>query len=113
MLARDIEDEGQRQFLLMNLQRRKDGGFEWKMNLPVIERNIEDIGQGMEDPLATEKKIMFVRGDRSHYVRDGDYILINQLFPNARIETIHGAGHWVHAEKPEELLELLNEFLRS
>ena len=113
MLARDITDFGQRQFLLKNLQRNKEGGFSWKMNLDVIEENIEDIGQGMEDPLATEKKVMFVRGANSHYIRDEDYILINQLFPNARIETIEGAGHWVHAEKPEELFNLLLEFLRN
>ncbi|MCA6078389.1 alpha/beta fold hydrolase [Fulvivirga sedimenti] len=113
MLSRDITDFGQRQFLLKNLQRKKEGGFEWKMNLEVIEKNIEDIGRGMEDRLTTEKKVMFVRGAKSHYVKDEDYILINQLFPTARIETIAGAGHWVHAEKPEELLDLLMDFLRS
>ncbi len=113
MLSRDIVDFGQRQFLLKNLNRKKDGGFEWKMNLPVIEKHIEDIGHGMEDPLATEKNVMFVRGENSHYIQDSDYILINQLFPNARIETIKGAGHWVHAEKPEELLDVIRDFLKS
>ncbi len=113
MLARDITDFGQRQFLLKNLQRKKEGGFEWKMNLEVIEKNIDEIGKGVENPLTTAKKVMFVRGGNSHYVKDDDYILINQLFPNARIETIQEAGHWVHAEKPDELLALLQDFLRS
>jgi len=26
------------------------------------------------------------------------------MFPNISLELIPGAGHWVHADKPEELL---------
>ena len=31
--------------------------------------------------------------------------------PIEAIETIEGAGHWVHAEKPQELVELIQGFL--
>jgi pimeloyl-ACP methyl ester carboxylesterase len=112
-LKADISDLGQRQFLLKNLKREKDGGYRWKMNLEVIEENIEAIGQGLEEKQATEKPVLFIRGGKSHYVKDEDYILINQHFPNARIETVDGAGHWVHADKPQELFELVRDFLRD
>ena len=113
VLSRDISDFGQRQFLLKNLKREKEGGFSWKMNLPVIEKNLEEIGQGLEPRRATEKEVLFIRGSKSHYVKDEDILLINQHFPNATVETVEGAGHWVHAEKPRELFSLVRNFLHD
>ncbi len=112
-LGRDISDFGQRQFLLKNLKRESGGGFSWKMNLEVIAANIEAIGQGLEVRQSTEKPALFIRGEKSHYVDDEDIILINQHFPNARVETVKGAGHWVHAEKPDELFTLVRDFLHD
>lgn len=110
-LAQYVDDLGTRQFLLKNLSRSK-GGYSWKLNLKAIDENIEAIGEGLEERLATEKEVLFIRGEKSHYVRDEDYILINQIFPNAQIETVKGAGHWVHAEKPKELIKLILSFLK-
>lgn len=110
-LAQYVDDLGTRQFLLKNLSRSKDG-YSWKLNLKAIDENIEAIGEGLEERLATEKEVLFIRGEKSDYIRNEDYILINQIFPNARIETVEGAGHWVHAEKPKELIELVLSFLK-
>ena len=44
-------------------------------------------------------------------MQDDDDILINELFPNAVIETIKDAGHWVHADQPDELLNLVRNFI--
>jgi hypothetical protein len=38
--------------------------------------------------------------------------LIRRLFPAASIETIVDAGHWVHAEKPRELFDLVVSFIQ-
>lgn len=43
----------------------------------------------------------------------GDVPRIKELFPNARIHHIPGAGHWAHFEKPTEFLQLTREFLSS
>lgn len=112
-LAEYISDFGTRQFLLKNLNRKKSDGFEWKINLPVIKENIEIIGEGMEEQLAIEKDVLFIRGEKSDYIKNDDIILITQHFPNAKVETIKGAGHWVHAEQPEELLKVVSDFLRG
>jgi pimeloyl-ACP methyl ester carboxylesterase len=32
-------------------------------------------------------------------------------FPQARIETVSGAGHWLHHDKPEEVLGSIRRFL--
>ncbi|UII28120.1 alpha/beta fold hydrolase [Fulvivirga maritima] len=111
-LAEHVPDLGTRQFLLKNLARNDSGGYKWKLNLEVIDKNIEAIGEGQEDRLAIEKEVLFIRGGKSDYVKDSDIILITQLFPNAEVKTIAGAGHWVHAEKSKEVIELILDFLR-
>lgn len=111
-LSEYVKDMGTRQFLLKNLARDKQGGYKWKINLPVIDKNIENVGEGLEEPLAIEKEVLFIRGEKSDYIIDQDIILINQIFPNSEVKTIKGAGHWVHAEKPKEVEELMLEFFR-
>jgi len=37
---------------------------------------------------------------------------IQKLFPGARIETVRGAGHFLHAEKPTEFVSAVVEALR-
>lgn len=111
-LAEYVSDFGTRQFLLKNLNRKKAGGFEWKINLPAIKSNIEIIGEGMVERLAIEKDVLFIRGEKSDYIQNEDIILITQHFPNAKVETVKDAGHWVHAEQPESLIALVNNFLK-
>ena len=55
------------------------------------------------------KPTLFIRGGNSPYIKDTDDL--NTLFPNATLETIEGGSHWVHADKPKELLAALNRFL--
>jgi pimeloyl-ACP methyl ester carboxylesterase len=110
-LADRIRDTGTRQFLLKNITREDDGRFSWKMNLPVLWRHYADVlapvGGGVFD-----KPALFVRGGLSDYVKDTDLPRIHSLFPQAEVVRIEGAGHWVHADKPKELLALVREFLR-
>ncbi|MEQ1745451.1 MAG: alpha/beta fold hydrolase [Saprospiraceae bacterium] len=110
LLAPRVPDFGTRQFLLKNITRHHDGGFSWKMNLPVLWAEYPNILAGVQgEPFS--KPTLFVRGSRSDYIRDSDFPLIRSLFPQAQIVTVEGAGHWVHADKPAELLAVLLEFL--
>ena len=54
---------------------------------------------------------LFVRGGASDYVEDSDLPAIRALFPAAELVTIEGAGHWVHAEKPDALADAVIDFL--
>jgi esterase len=108
------EGAGTIQFLLKNLSRRSDtegGGFEWKMNLNVLYANYPRILDKLEGDMPFRKPTLFIRGSESNYIKDSDFELISSLFPRSAIETIEGAGHWVHAEKPKELLEVLRKFM--
>ncbi len=106
-------DVGTVQFLLKNLSRQTEnegGGYEWKMNLPVLHLDYKNILKAPDgEPFF--KPTLFIRGGNSHYIKDGDKAVINDFFPKAELKTIEGAGHWVHAEKPKELMEMLMHFL--
>jgi esterase len=108
------EGAGTIQFLLKNLSRRAEnegGGFEWKMNLNLLFANYPRILDELEGNTPCRKPTLFIRGGNSNYIKDSDFDLISKLFPNSAILTIEGAGHWVHAEKPKELLQALKNFM--
>jgi esterase len=110
-LAARIPDFGTRQFLLKNLDRKAGGGFEWKFNLKVLHRDYDNILEGIESPHPVDVPTLFIRGGKSDYVKDADFPAIQKLFPQVRFETIPGAGHWVHAEAPQEFFEKTMQFL--
>lgn len=100
-----------RQFLLKNLYRNEQGRFDWRLNLPVIERELHGVGDELTNPRIVTEPTLFMRGSESPYITDEDIPTINRIFPNARIETIQGAGHWVQAEKPVEFVDVLMKFI--
>lgn len=110
-----IEDFGTRQFLLKNLSRDKDSDneFRWKFNFPVLHRDYENILQAVESDYPIETETLFIRGGKSEYVRDEDFPEIEILFPNAKLDTVEGAGHWLHAEKPKAFFEKTLAFLTA
>lgn len=106
-----IPEDGVIQFLLKNLSRDKTGGFEWKMNLPVLHQYYPEI---LAAPVAKgyfTGETLFIRGGKSDYIQDADLPAVRSYFPNFKLETVPNAGHWVHAEAPEALLKLVQEFL--
>ena len=112
-MATHIEEEDVRQFLLKNLYRKEDGKFAWRINLPVLEKAVETIGENPEPIVPVSVPALFVRGANSRYIREEDEAGIRLRFPHAQIATINGAGHWVQAEKPQEFAALVMDFLQS
>ncbi|ADB39023.1 alpha/beta fold hydrolase [Spirosoma linguale] len=102
-----------RQFLLKNLYRNEDGVFDWRINIPVIERELHGIGEELTNPSIVTTPTLFIRGSESPYIIDDDIPAIKRIFPNAQIETIQGAGHWVQAEKPVEFVDALMNFIHK
>jgi len=101
-----------RQFLLKNLQRKAEGGFSWKINLPLITKQLSNIGVDLQFQGTFDKPTLFIRGRRSSYVRDEDWDRIIQLFPKAKLETME-TGHWVQAEKPQEFVDVVTKWQES
>jgi len=112
-LEAKISDFGVRQFLLKNLSRNKAGYYEWKMNLPAIHKNYQNILAATQATGTMEAPTLFIKGGQSNYIEDTDEDLIHSFFPTAKIKTIEKAGHWVHAEAPKELLGEVEAFFST
>lgn len=104
MLAQAVPEAGVRGFLAQNLVRAGDG-FAWRVNLEAIAGAITDL---VDFPVPGKARFagpsLFLRGGRSDYVESHHETTIRHYFPGAALHTIDGAGHWAHAEKPEDFL---------
>ncbi|WP_138477807.1 alpha/beta fold hydrolase [Dyadobacter bucti] len=102
-----------RQFLLKNLYRKDEGGFGWRFNLPVLTSDMSKVGSEVKSSEEIKVPVLFIRGEKSNYILDEDLEGILSIFPNARVETIQNAGHWVQAEQPKIFVETLLKFLEE
>jgi pimeloyl-ACP methyl ester carboxylesterase len=108
-----LHDEGTVQFLMKNLSRNKEGGFEWKMNLPLLQKSYPNIIGEVEIQHPVDIDTLFIRGEKSNYITDEDIREIPRLFPHAVFETIPGAGHWVHVDAPDALFRSILRFIET
>lgn len=109
ILAKNIESDGVRQFLLKNIYWKEKGKMAWRMNIPVLEREMPTILGSLPEG-ETFVPTLFIRGALSQYVLDEDIPAIENAFPDSEIVTIDNAGHWVHAESPDAFLEAVLGF---
>lgn len=108
-LSAHIESNGIRQFLLKNMYWKEKGQLAWRMNLNVLEREMPNILSGFEaDEIFTPT--LFIRGAMSNYILDEDIPTLEAQFPDMELIIIENAGHWVHAEAPNDFQEALLGF---
>jgi pimeloyl-ACP methyl ester carboxylesterase len=109
-LARVVEAAPMRAFLLNNLS--LGTAPSWRIGLA-------EIAAGMPDMLAWRDLAgavpftgpsLFLRGAESDYVQPAAEPEIHRLFPAAEIRAVEGASHWLHADKPQQVLQQLKEF---
>ncbi len=109
-LATWIADTGTRQFLLKSLY--KDGdAWRWRFNLPALQASYANITVAQHGEPFT-KPVLFIRGGNSDYILPEHEAAMRVLFPRFELESIAGAGHWLHGEKPAEFNRLALDFLR-
>jgi pimeloyl-ACP methyl ester carboxylesterase len=111
-LAPDVSDPAVRQFLLMNLQ-SDENGLSWRINLPALKTNYQALMAPVCEQAMLTMPSQFIYGGQSEYVTPDDRVLIEQHFTQARFDVIDKAGHWVHAERPQQFKQLVEEFLRD
>jgi esterase len=110
-LSKNIPDFAVRQFLMKNLTRDSHGAFAWKANLRAIQEHYIEIAREITSSVPFSGPALFVKGDQSDYILDSDVPMIKRLFPNAHIVGVN-AGHWIHAEAPTVIAEIVMSFLR-
>lgn len=110
-LSGTIPELHYRQFLLQNLM-LTEGRYIWRIDLDTFKAEAPMIAafpdtKGMP---AYQGKALFIAGSLSDYVAEQDIV---HLFPGALYRTIAEAGHWPHVQKPEEFIEMVENFLQS
>lgn len=112
-IAEYVTDFGTRQFLMKNVYRETPDQLAFRFNLPVFNKEIENIGQALTEGSHFDGPTLFLRGDKSRYIKDEDFDMIKSHFPNAEIKDIKNSGHWLHAENPKDFFEETLAFLKA
>jgi len=110
-LKSKIKEFGIRQFLLKNLFRKSKEEYDWRFNLPIIKKQIVPISEWSISDKTYEGDTLFISGENSDYILPEYGAEIAAKFPNYELEEIANAGHWVHAEAPEEFSRAVEGFL--
>ena len=110
-LSNYVHETGTRLFLLKNLYWVKKGQLGLRMNLEVLKDNVSEVGEALPIHAIFEKDTLFLRGDRSEYIGEADEAIIHRHFTNSEIITISNAGHWLHAENPEDFYDAVMSFV--
>ncbi len=107
ILAEKIDDRQIRSFLLKNLVREKETHrMKWRLNVKVLYEHLDEIVGGVNRLWFSDRipilsyPVLFIRGLKSTYIMPEDLLTIREIYPDARIAEIAGAGHWLHAEQP-------------
>ncbi len=109
-LAAAVPDDGVRAFLLQSLDLKAEPP-EWRLNLDVLEREMDRITGWPGTGGRFDGPALFLTGALSDYVRPEHRDVIKPLFPQAKFAKIPGAGHWLHAERPREFEAAVRTFL--
>jgi esterase len=119
-----VDDPALRSFVLTNLNTRTlknnsaktNSTLHWKINLPSIINQL-DVIAGFELPSENNVKLQYhgdtfiISGGASRFIRSGHMEIISNFFPNHMLTTVRGAGHWIHAEAPDDTIALLKRYL--
>lgn len=112
VLSDYVSDFGTRQFLLKNLYWVDKGQLGLRLNLDVLRNEVSEVGEPLPSYAIFNGDTLFLRGDRSEYIGVGDEAIIKNHFPNSDVVTIANAGHWLHAENPEDFFEAVIKFVK-
>lgn len=107
-ISLSVKEPGVVQFLMKNLYWINEGQLGWRVNVELLANELDAILAAI-GPERVTVPTLFIRGGQSDYILREDLPAIKEQFPNARVETIAYAGHWVHAQAPEEVTAFIRE----
>lgn len=103
-----VKEPGVVQFLLKNLYWVEDGKLGWRVNVELLSRELDAILAAI-GPERVAVPTLFIRGGQSDYILREDIPAIKEQFTKARMETVAYAGHWVHAQAPDEVTAFIRQ----
>jgi pimeloyl-ACP methyl ester carboxylesterase len=96
------------QFLLKSFNKGS-----WLFNVQSLMQNYPHI-LAWQTQHAWPKPALFLRGGYSDYISTSEHFsAIQQQFPLAKVSLIAEAGHWLHGEKPQQVIEEIQNYLSN
>lgn len=109
-LAARVGEPGVRAFLLQSLDLKSDPP-RWKFNLPVLRDQMPLLVGWPDAPKGSfTGPALFLAGAESEYCRAPQLEAIRAYFPQPEIRILAGAGHWLHADRPQDVADRIAAF---
>ena len=107
-----LKDKELRTFLLQNLN-FNNGIYDWSLNLNTIKMGMSDLRGFPIDIISNASQIdtLCIFGGNSPYINEKYKDKFKTLFTNLKFFKIKDAGHWLHAEKPQEFINIISKKL--
>ncbi|PMH46847.1 histidine kinase [Vibrio sp. 10N.286.49.B3] len=112
LLSEEIKIEGVRQFLSKSLKRSDDNVMSWHFNVAALYNQYDQI-MNWQTIEQTSTPTLFIKGGDSDYLLPEHQSAIQAQFSHAKAHIIARTGHWLHAEKPKEVLRVIRKFLQG
>lgn len=109
ILAQHIELEGVRQFLGKSLY-NTGNHLSWRFNVASLWDNYWNI-LGWNPIKKISTPTLFIKGGDSDYLTAEHQPEVQKQFSQARAHVIANTGHWLHAEKPAEVLRSIRKYI--
>jgi len=111
-MNKHIDDHGTKQFLLKNIYWKDTANniMDWRFNLEVISEKYDSIRESVPF-YKSSVPCLVIKGSRSNYINSEDQSDFSKRYAHIQFESIEGAGHWLHAEKPKEFFDIVMGFL--
>ena len=84
--------------------------FCWRFNASLLESLYSQV-IGWESISQVHTPTLFLKGKESDYVLPEHQDLILEQFSDAKAHVISNTGHWLHSEKPLEVLRAIRKFI--
>jgi len=90
------------------------GKLRWRMNFSSINANLDNLREGFPRELQSVNiiesfPVIFMKGSDSQYISTEDLKGISRMFPGAQIRIASGAGHWIHTEKTDDVIQAIKD----
>jgi pimeloyl-ACP methyl ester carboxylesterase len=116
VLSETIHSDKVRGFILKNLLRTSGNNFRWKLNASSLLNNLDNIMEGVDHRQTNNQHItgfpvIFLKGSESDHLPEKDYKDISKIFPAAEFIEVTNAGHWIHGDRPDEVIRYILKLL--
>ena len=106
-----VPNFGEVDLVLKNIKLNRQRKYEWKINLEALIKNINLLADFPTLHKKFTKPVLFLRGEKSNHILPQHYEKIYNYFPNAYIQTVSNAGHWVQVDNTDEFIKYSLEYL--